>query len=87
MDQPTPLLATADNYAVGKVNSVGNVNYLVGIYQKYNGTYLRLKVHLGDEHLYIMEPAEVHQFPEYYDFHSPTATVRRNRGNRMRGRS
>ena len=81
------LLATGDNYVVGKVSRFRNANQLLGLYQEYNGIYLRIKVHLGDEHICIMQPEEIGQFPEYYNFHIPTAIVRHNRGHHMPGHS
>ena len=87
MNQPTPLVATVYDYVVGKVSTVGNVNRLLGIYQKYHGTWIRIKVHHEDGHVLFMEPEEIEQFPENYNFHIPTPIVRRNRGHRMPGRS
>ena len=87
MNEPTPLLATGDNYVVGKVSRLGNANHLLGLYQKHNGVYLRLKVHLQNGHILAMEPEEIQQFPEDYNFHIPTAIVRHSRGYHIPGRS
>ena len=79
MANPGPILVTADNYAVGKLSRSGNIYILHGMYKRDYGSYIRVKVHIDDGHSQVMEPREVHTFPEYYEFRVPVERVRHDR--------
>ena len=80
MNQAAALLITADNYAVGKVSTFGDDNHILGFYQISYGRNIRIKIHVGDGHFQAMNPEEMHQFPENYEFRIPFSFVRHNRG-------
>ena len=80
MRQPGLLLVTADNYFVGKVSTIGHDYVLLGLYERNNGQYVRVKVPVGNRQPpLVMEPDEIEQFPERYYFHIPNVTSRHYR--------
>ena len=83
MPRIAPLMVTADNYAVGKLNTYCNTSLLLGFYQIIHGYYIRVKVHIRDGHSVAMEQEEIHQFPENHIFHTP-AKKKQNGGNAAR---
>ena len=78
--QPVLLIVTAENYAVGKLITVGSNYRLLGLYQRIGGDFVRVKVPLGARQLLVMNPEEIQQFPENYEFHIFTENERSNRG-------
>ena len=79
MNQPVPLVVTDDNYVIGKLSSINNNYLLNGIYQLSYGDYVRVKVPFGNGYTKTLDPEELMQFPENYEFRMPPARRGRNR--------